>query len=82
MLVSQVFPFLYILEESCVLSPALLRDWKPDGHSSPVGITTISLTIVPCMVALKLLLKKKKKRTCVQEEKIQVLNFSFLQLLC
>lgn len=62
MLVSQVFPFLYILEESCVLSPALLRDWKPDGHSSPVGITTISLTIVPCMVALKLLLKKKKKK--------------------
>lgn len=69
MLVSQVFPFLYILVESCVLSPALLRDWKPDGHSSPVGITTISLTIVPCMVALKLLLKKKKKKELVYRRK-------------
>lgn len=64
-----------------MLPPALLRDWKPDGHNSPVGITTISLMIVPCMVALKLLLKKNKI-TCIQEEKIQVLNFSFLQLLC
>lgn len=70
----QIFSLFCIPIENCMLSPALLSDWKPDGCNSPVGITDnlyfydLVLNGYPQTAALE----KKKKKICIQEEKVWV----------